>query len=180
MLCAGGEVSVARAHSAKGGWCAPIYGQLIPTHTVRLATAAKAPVTLITWMGSGRVFRSPTLRCLPHEDGTLVEIVDGRRAAVFLVRSADTAPGDRDCRVGEYETNAAIFHYATDDGRLRYLIAQGIGRCPHVRMNGRDLPLSAKSATDTLLIHGSDSPSFSAGKPPSSAVAGSGAAFARQ
>src|SRR4029078_12135237 len=103
---------------------------------VRLATAAKAPVTLITWMGSGRVFRAPTLRCIPHADGTVVEIIDGRRAAVFLVRSADSSRAGLDCRVGEYETDAAIFHYATDDGRLRYLIGQGVALYTPTRMYG--------------------------------------------
>jgi hypothetical protein len=36
------------------------------------------------------------------------------------------------------------------------LTLQGTSRCIALRANGRDLPLSSKSTTDTLLIHGSD------------------------
>ena len=43
----------------------------------------------------------------------------------------------------------------------RHLIAQGILGFPMARINGRDLPLSANAATDSLLIHGSDWPPFS-------------------
>jgi hypothetical protein len=130
-------------------------------------------------------------------------------------------------RVGEFETDAAMLHYATENGRLRSLstvdaqhvvavrdrwlsltsndvigdlhvaigddeidfcssepprrlIAQGLLGFPMARLNGRDLPLNANAATDSLLIHGSDWQPVSAGKPRPSAVAETGAAFARQ
>ena len=83
-------------------------------------------------------------------------------------------------QTGEFETDAVMLHYSTEGGHLQRLIAQGTGGCPLVRINGRDLPLSAKSTTDTLLIHGSDWLSLSARKPLPSAIAKCGAAFARQ
>jgi hypothetical protein len=73
-----------------------------------------------------------------------------------------------------------MLHYSTESGHLQRLIAQGTDGCPLLRVNGRDLPLSAKSTPDTLLIHGSDWLSFSARKLVSPVIAKCGAAFARQ
>jgi hypothetical protein len=170
MLFAGGEVTLARGDAAGGvGWCAPVYGQLEPTCTVRLTANSHAPFALVTWVSSGRLFKAPRLRCTPcHEsDGiaVIVEISDGPRTAVFLVRSADTPHPRPLCRVGSCETDAVMLHYSTDEGRLQHLIAQGTSVCPVVRINGRDLPLSSKSTTDTLLIHGSDWLAFQAESP---------------
>ena len=130
------------------------------------------------------------------------------------------------CRVGEFETDAAMFHYVTSNGRLqsismtdgqnaisshdgwaslsadgpipdfhlsvcdgeidcfaaegpRALTIHGLAGWTSLRVNGRDLPLSSKSTTDTILIHGSDWPPISAGNAPTAAPADSGAAFAR-
>ena len=231
MLYAGGDVSAARGDSVRGGWCAPVYGQLLPTCTVRLATTADAPITLVTWIGDGRMFVAPRIRqvsrATSEDDAVLVEIANGSRTAMFMVRSASSADSRRVRRVGEFETDAVVLHYATEHGRLRSLsvvdarqviaagkrglsiaaddvirdlhvaigddeidffsgeppqrlIAQRTGRFPIARLNGRDLPLSANATTDSLLIHGSDWLPFSAGKPRPSAIAESGAAFARQ
>jgi len=230
MLCSGGDVSAVRGDSMRGGWCAPVYGQLLPTYTVRLATTADAPVTLVTWIGEGRRFVAPRMRHVGRatsgDDAVIVEIADGSRTALFMVRPAASADSRRMRRVGEFETDATMLHYATENGRLRAvsavdarhvnaardrwlsltadavirdlhvglgddeidfcsgepprrLVARGILRFPIARFNGRDLPLSAKPATDSLLIHGSDWRPVSAGKPCPSAVAASGAAFAR-
>jgi hypothetical protein len=232
MLCSGGDVSLARGDAEHGaGWCAPIYGQLTPTWTVTLAAEANAPFTLVTWIGSGRIFASPHLRCQrlaqPDDDAVIVEIVDGARTAVFMVRPARSVRPRRACRAGEFETDAAMLHYVTEGERLRslsvvdgqhvvtareqwistaaaaamsdlhiamrgrdidflaseppqHLIVQGITEYTAARINGRDLPLSSKSPTDTLLIHGRDWLPFSTGKPAPSLVAKGGAGFARQ
>ena len=49
----------------------------------------------------------------------IVHIADGARTATFLVRSADPARDRTVCRVGEFETDAAMFHYVTANGRLQ-------------------------------------------------------------
>jgi hypothetical protein len=183
MLCAGGDVSHSRGSGTQSeGWCAPVYGQLVPTSTIRLATDAHAPFALVTWIGSGRTFTAPQIRRVDvcGDDIVIVELVDGPRTMVFVVRPAGSPRRHHLYRSGEFETDAVMLHYSTEAGHLRRLIAQGIGGCPLVRVNGRDLPLSAKSTTDTLLIHGPDWLSLSARKPLPSAIAKCGAAFARQ
>jgi hypothetical protein len=97
MLCAGGEVAHSRGSGTQGeGWCAPVYGQLVPTSTIRLSADADAPLTLVTWIGSGRTFHAPQIRCADAlGDGALiVEVVDGPRTMVFMVQPAD-APRPR-------------------------------------------------------------------------------------
>ena len=197
--------------------------------TVRVATDAEAPFALVTWIGSGRDFLSPVLHSTQsNEQGdpmVIVEIVDGTRAAVFMVRASDSSIPRRVCRVGEYETDAAMLHYVVEDGHLRSLsvvggqhaitaherwlslaadapfadlhvairneeidvesadppsalTVQGTSGCTALRTNGRDLPLSTKSTTDTLLIHGSDWLPLSPGNPIAGPAAHCGAAFA--
>ena len=229
MLCAGGETRLFHGDSEHGlGWCAPVYGQLRPTFAARLASKADTPFALVTWIGGERRFASPTLRWQPPDGASdshlVVEIVDGSRTAVFMVRASDAA--GRACRAGEFETDAAMLHYVRENNRLMSLSIVG-GRhclssrtewpsiaadspirdlhidlrqtrmdfesaeppsgltvyrtagCGRVRVNGRDLPLSAKATTDILLINESDWPPFSGGNAATNAAGDYGAAFAR-
>ena len=99
--------------------------------------------------------------------------------AVFMVQPADSSRPRHLGRPVEIETDAAMLHYSTESGHLQRLIAQGTARRPLLLINGLDLPLVAKSTTDTLLIHGSDWLSLSARKAVPAAIAKGGAAFAR-
>ena len=180
MLCEGGEVTVVRGEDGGDGWCAPVYGQLVPASTACVNATGEAPFVLVTWIGNAREFRSPTLRCTQMNDpgaGVIVDIADGARTATFLVRSADPARARTVCRVGEFETDAAMFHYVTANGQLQSismidgqhaisshdgwpsLSADGPVTDVHVVVAddeiGHELPLSSKSTTDTLLSHGS-------------------------
>ena len=181
MLCAGGDMSHVRGSGTHGeSWCAPVYGQRVPTSAIRLTANAHAPFTLVTWVGSARMFSSPQIRCVDSPgDAVIVELVDGPRTMLFMVQPVDASRRLRLGHLGEVETDAAMLHYSTENGRLQRLIAQGKGRCPLLQINGLDLPLSAKSTTEPLLIHGSDWLAISAGKPASSSIAQCGAAFAR-
>ena len=184
MLCAGGSVTLNRGDTTRGvGCCAPVYGQLVPTSTVHMTTDATAPLSLVTWVASGGAFASPSIQChqsIERDDETvIVEVDDGPRVAVFMVRPTHVPHRQRICRVGDFETDAVMLHYTIESGRLRRVIAQGAGRCPEVRVNGHELPLSSNSPTDSLLIRGSDWLSFSAGKADPSAIAKCGAAFAQ-
>jgi hypothetical protein len=60
------------------------------------------------------------------------------------------------------------------------LTIRGTADCAAVRINGRDLPLSSKSTTSTLLIHGSDWQPFLAGNSGSPSGPPVGVAFARE
>jgi hypothetical protein len=229
MLCAGGETKLFRGDREHGlGWCAPVYGQLSPTFAARLANEGDAPFALVTWVGGERRFTSPTLRWQPPDDATdshlVVEIVDGSRTAVFMIRASDAS--GRACRAGEFETDAAMLYYVKESNRLTSLSIVGgrhclasreqwpslaadtpirdlhidvrqtrmdfesveppsgltlyrTGPCGGVRLNGRDLPLSANATTDLLLINESDWPAFSAGNPAADASGDYGVAFAR-
>jgi uncharacterized heparinase superfamily protein len=230
MLCAGGDVTLTRGDTAEGaGWCAPVYGQLVSTCSVRVATEADAPLALVTWVASGRDFASPRLRCSrvqeSDDEAVIIEIVDGPRTAVFMVRPAHSSRPRRVCRVGEFETDATMLHYAAEDGRLtslsivdgqhvvtardhwlsitadaaiadlhlsirndeidvfsseptRRMVVHGTAGCTAARINGRDLPLSSKSAADILLSHGAGRLPFARGNAGPSAVVRVGAGFA--
>ena len=182
MLCAGGDISHVRGRTTDGeSWCAPVYGQLVPTNAIRLAASARAPFTLVTWIGSGRAFHSPQIRRVDArgDNAVMIELADGPRTMVFLVQPANASQRVRLGHSGEFETDAALLHYSTERGHLQRLIAQGAGRCPLLRIDGLDLPLSAKSTTGPLLIHGSDWFAISARKAAPSCIAECGAAFAR-
>lgn len=230
MLCGGGDVTVLRGADEGVGWCAPAYGQLVPTSTVRVDRNTEAPFVLVTWIGSARAFSSPRLRCTQlkgsREPAVIVEIADEATTATFLVRSADPSRAREVWRVGEFETDAAMFHYVAADGRLRSvsmidgqhavsshdgwvslsadgpmpdfhlalsndeivclsaeadgaLTVHGTAGCTSLRTNGHELPLSSKSTTDTLLIHGSDWRPISSGNATPAARPHFGAAFAR-
>jgi uncharacterized heparinase superfamily protein len=230
MLCAGGEVSVSCGGGDGAGWCAPVYGQLVPASTVRVSTRTNAPFVLVTWIGSARAFSSPVLRCTRVtglDSAVIVEVEDGTTTAMFLVRSAVSSRAREACGVGEFETDAVMFHYVERNGRLRsismadgeyaistrdewpsltadrrlpdvhlavtdheidclsaewdgVLTLRGTPGCTTLRVNGRELPLSSKSTTDTLLIHGSDWRPISLRNATTAAPGSSGAAFARQ
>jgi hypothetical protein len=230
MLCAGGTPTILRGGDDGAGWCAPVYGQLLPTSTVRLNTTAAAPVVLVTWIAAARDFSSPVLRCTPlneQREAVVVTIEDDTTTAMFLVRPADSSRARAVCRVGEFETDAAFFHYLTTYGQLRSismadgqhaisshdawpslssdrlmpdlhvaigdnqidclcaetagsLTVHGTLDCTSLRANGRELPLSSKSTTDTLLIHDTDWLPISFGNAPTAAPAHCGAAFARE
>jgi hypothetical protein len=134
----------------------------------------------VTWIGSGRTFHAPQIRCADAlgDGAVIVEVVDGPRTMVFMVQPADSSRRRHLGRPVEIDTDAAMLHYSTESGHLQRLIAQGTAGCPLLLINGLDLPLVAKSTTDTLLIHGSDWLSLSARKAFPPAIAQCGAAFA--
>jgi hypothetical protein len=124
MLCAGGDVTLVRGGSDGTGWCAPVYGQLLPTSTVRVSADSETPIVLVTWIGSARAFPLPVLRCTRvkgESDAVVVVIEDDETTATFLVRSAEPSRAREVCRAGEFETDAAMFHFVTASGRLRSL-----------------------------------------------------------
>ena len=124
MLCAGGDVTLVRGDDQGTGWCAPVYGQLLPTSTVRVSADTNTPIVLVTWIGSGGECRSPVLRCSHVKgdgEGVVVVIEDDETTATFLVRSAAPSRVREVCRVGDFETDAAMFHIVTASGRLRSL-----------------------------------------------------------
>ncbi len=173
MLVAGGSISRHRGDHERGlGWSAPVYGRLEPTWTVSVATRAEPPFAFVTWIADRRTFASPALS-LARLDGAdhavVVEIVDGARTAVFMVRPA--AAAGRACRVGEFETDAAMLHYVEEEGRLIALsMADGRYCCTsheewlsissddpiadlHLDLHGDDLEVASAEPPDALRLY---------------------------
>jgi hypothetical protein len=106
------------------GWYAPVYGTLIPTWTARVSAEGNAPFTMITWIGEGRLWTTPSLlrvaaQCDPTSPALAAQVSDAQRSAIFMLRPGGAAPhGARTCRVLDYQTDARVLHYLADDDRL--------------------------------------------------------------
>jgi hypothetical protein len=108
------------------GWHAPVYGTLVPAWTARTTRAASAPFATAAWIGAAagasshppvleRVILASDLRHQPIG----LRVATGRSAAAFLFRPGDDHVRiDRDCTIADYQTDARVFHYAIEDGRL--------------------------------------------------------------
>ena len=123
-------------------------GSSRPTLTARLAGEARRAVRTRDLDRRRTAFASPTLRWQPP-DGTadpslVVEIVDGSRTAVFMVRPSDTA--GRACLAGEFETDARCCTTSEDNSRLTSLSIAGGRHCLATVRTGRPLPRTARSA----------------------------------
>jgi Heparinase II/III-like protein/Heparinase II/III N-terminus len=113
------------------GWYSPVYGTLVPTWTVRFSNEAPAPFWLATWItpdcGHGPQVGPFLDRPVADADRAgsspiAVRLVDGDVVQVTVLR-----PGERKHRESrnsgtrEYQTDARMFHYRTEAGRLAAL-----------------------------------------------------------
>jgi uncharacterized heparinase superfamily protein len=128
MVCGGGDITLLRGAADGVGWCAPVYGQLVPTSSLRLEAERQGPFAFVTWLDTSRSFSSPSLRCTETYDGeeavVTAEIVDGSRVAAFLVRTHGVDAGVLH-RVGSFATDATMLHYAADGDDLRSMSVVG-------------------------------------------------------
>jgi hypothetical protein len=134
LLSTGGETALFRGDAATGlGWYAPVYGLLIPTSTMRIAANVELPFSLVTWVGPASLFHSPYVRTAPAagtaDAATVVEILDGSRYALFMVRPAGASAPGTACLAGDCETDAVLLHYLEEDGQLRSLSLVGGMHC---------------------------------------------------
>jgi hypothetical protein len=108
------------------GWCAPAYGTLVPTWTARIRRDGIAPFALVTWFGasSPAVDGPPSLvrvpvACDPGGAAIAARVIAGTRSSVFLLRPGEpTSRDSRGCGVLDYQTNARVLHYVTNDDQL--------------------------------------------------------------
>ena len=176
MLSNGGEPALFRGDESNGlGWYAPVYGLLIPTSTVRLTNRGELPFSLVTWVAPASLFHSPYLRAQSaagSDPATVVEILDRPRYALFMVRSADSAPARTACRAGDCETDAALLHYVEEDGQLRSLSLVGGLHCIttrdgwpsiaagspihdlHIAVAGDAIDIFSSEPPQQLMLHG--------------------------
>src|SRR5256712_2228222 len=108
------------------GWYAPAYGTLVPTWTAGIRRNGIAPFAMVTWIGATRqAFDRPPLlqRVVMASDpgGTAIaaRVMAGTKSSVFLLRPGEPpCRDDRSCGVLDYQTNARVLHYVTDDARV--------------------------------------------------------------
>ncbi|MGE0446234.1 MAG: alginate lyase family protein [Vicinamibacterales bacterium] len=124
-----GGLSLARGDEDSGlGWCAPLYGQVVPTWTARFTHHAAAPVGLFTWIAA--TLDDPREPCLErlhveHDPGAPaygVRIRHGEREDVVLLRPGD--PPRRESRAAstrDYHTDARLLSVTMRDGQVAAL-----------------------------------------------------------
>jgi hypothetical protein len=116
------------------GWCAPVYGTLLPSPTARVTVEGESPLRLITWVGGEQDWQSPALRRVPAEcdagaSAIAAEITADSRRALFMLRIGGTpSHAARTCRVLEYETDARLLHRLADGERLVHLDLVDVSR----------------------------------------------------
>ena len=110
------------------GWCAPVYGTLVPTSSARVSRTAAAPFSIAAFVSSA--LTPPSLvRLNPDCDPggappIAVRIVqDGVTWTTVLRPGEPPARETRGGRIGAYHTNARLLQYGADDGRLVALCA---------------------------------------------------------
>jgi hypothetical protein len=174
-----GTDCLVRGHRPSGlGWCAPVYGTLVPTWAVGVACEGIAPFDLVTWIGVSGGGGSPTLeRLRTTSDGfgpaVAACVTNGDRASEFLLRPGDTAGrAARDAETPHYRTNARVLHHVTvagtwlaldlidatearalGDRRISVASDDGIVDL-HVQLDHRVLDLRASEPPAHLRLHG--------------------------
>jgi hypothetical protein len=85
ILALRGECEVFRgSREQELGWCAPVYGLLVPTSTVRMRRTAKAPFEFVTVIVEAA--EEPAAEVMPHER----EELDGGRGIRFTIQTASS------------------------------------------------------------------------------------------
>jgi hypothetical protein len=108
------------------GWCAPVYGTLVPTWTARVSREAVAPLSIATWIADGAT--APTLLRLAAEcdsggsAAVAVRVIEQEVVRTTVLRPGEpTARETRGCAAGAYHTDGRLLHYSSRDGRLMSL-----------------------------------------------------------
>jgi hypothetical protein len=156
------------------GWYAPAYGTLVPTWTAGIRRNGIAPFAMVTWIGAaGQAFeRPPSLRRVsvasdPIGTAIAARVTAGTKSSIFLLRPGEPAyRDDRSCGVLDYQTNARVLHYITDEAHV--LVVNAVD-ATHVRAlregwlsldADRPIPdLHAEIEHGTLDLHASEPPS---------------------
>ena len=165
-------------HDSALGWYAPVYGTLVPAPAARVIVDGDTPLRMITWVGDDRDWQSPTLAAIPvqcagTDPGIAVEIADGGRRALFMVRMGITSrDGGAGCRVAGHATDARALHCLANGDRLvrldlidvTRLVAGGRGWLSfeadgpfadlHIGVERGVVDLRASTAAATLRLHG--------------------------
>lgn len=113
-----GTAALRMGEAGGAGWCAPVYGTLIPTWAVRVTCEETAPFDLVTWIGDAPGDHAPTLERparLGHSAGDAIaaRLTIGDRVAEWLLQTGDRR--DKDglrAETSRYRTDARVIHHA--------------------------------------------------------------------
>ncbi|MGH9348986.1 MAG: heparinase II/III domain-containing protein [Vicinamibacterales bacterium] len=110
------------------GWCAPVYGTLVPTWTVRVSRAGIAPFAIVTWIACAA--DAPSLTHVATESDTAgsapiaIRVLQGPATWITMLRPGEPPMREtRGCGVEAYHTDGRLLHYGSRDGRLLSLAA---------------------------------------------------------
>ena len=130
ILYDAGEVFLAHGDEASGlGWHAPAYGVIEPAWTARITRSADAPFTMLTWIGTTPLDTrgAPSMErlspvCEAGDVVVAVRVKTGERSSVFVVCPSSTASHHGcACDIGDYQTDARVFHGIEESGTLTRL-----------------------------------------------------------
>jgi hypothetical protein len=110
------------------GWCAPVYGTLVPTWSARVSCTAVAPFFMATWIDVTPT--APALTRLPVDcdqgGGPPLAIRVERENVTWttVLRPGEPATREtRGCRAAEFHSDGRVLHYGSRDGQLVSLSA---------------------------------------------------------
>jgi hypothetical protein len=121
-----GGLTLARGDAETGlGWCAPVYGRIVPTWTARFTHAGAPGAGTFTWF-SGTLAdpRPPVMERLrmehdPAAAAAGVRVRHGEYEELVVLRPGDVPRRDpRACSIAEFHTDARLLHAAFRDRRL--------------------------------------------------------------
>jgi len=130
ILYDAGDVLLAHGDEASGlGWYAPVYGVIQPAWTACITRAADAPFTMLTWIGATPLHTrgAPSMErlspvCEAGDVAVAVRVKTGERSSVFVVCPSSTASHHGcTCDIGDYQTDARVFHGIEESGTLTRL-----------------------------------------------------------
>jgi hypothetical protein len=127
ILWDGDDVSLAYGDESSGlGWHAPVYGVWVPAWAARVTRTADAPFSMLTWIGTRPDSnRPPSMErvspvCEAGDVAVAVRIITGARAASFVVcPSSGPAHHGCACDIGDYQTDARVFHAVEENGAVK-------------------------------------------------------------
>jgi len=121
------DVFLAHGDEVSGlGWYAPAYGAVVAAWAARMTRTAEAPFPMVTWIGTSPAdARNPpsmarlSPACAAGDVAVAVRVTTGERASIFVVCPSSAAPHHGcTCDIGDYQTDARVFHGVEDAGTL--------------------------------------------------------------
>jgi hypothetical protein len=127
IVCDADDLSLAYGDETTGlGWFAPAYGAVVPAWTARMTRAGHAPFGMITWIGAaqndsgvGPSIERVNAACAAGDVAVAAYVRNAGHTSIFVVcPSSAAAPHGCACDLGDYQTDARVFHGVEEGGAL--------------------------------------------------------------